>query len=236
MTATGGGSVGVVVLARLDSRRLPGKALRPLAGRPLMGRVLDRVRRVACASVVVATSDRGLDEPIAAFCAAEGVAVHRGSAEDVLGRLTGCVAAHDFAHAVRICGDSPFADPELIAAMLALHLREGAELTTNVFPRGFPPGASVEILTAAALERLDALARDPEQREHVTRACYDHPAQFRIHNVAPPHPFPATRLVVDDGRDLDRAEAVCRVLDRHPSATLLELAEAAARWDERNPA
>ena len=58
----------IIVFARMDSVRLPGKALADLCGRPMLGRVLDRVRRAKRGGrIVVATSERKSDDEIAAF-------------------------------------------------------------------------------------------------------------------------------------------------------------------------
>jgi spore coat polysaccharide biosynthesis protein SpsF len=228
--------VGLVVLARMDSRRLPGKALLPIGGRPLLGRVLDRVKTApGISTLVVATSERPVDDVLAAFAAGEGWAVHRGPAEDVLARMAGCAAAFGLVHAIRICGDSPFADPGLIADMLAIHLDERPDLTTNVFPRSFPPGLSVEIMTAGLLARLDGTTTSPADREHVTKACYDRPGSFVIRNVAAIRELPRTHLAIDQPRDMDRAEAICRQLALAPSMSIDEIVAAGARWDHLHP-
>ena len=102
-------NVGIIVFVRYDSRRLPGKALCGLGGRPLLGRVLDRARLVPGGHpIVVATSDRAVDEPVATFTRSENVEVFRGSADDVAARALACAEAFGFVSFARICGDSPF--------------------------------------------------------------------------------------------------------------------------------
>ena len=179
-------TAGLVVFSRLDSSRLPGKALLDLGGRPLLGRVLDRVRLVDGANhIIVATTDRRIDDPIAAFAAREKVDVFRGATTDVLGRCLGCADEFGFDLVVRISGDSPFLPPELAASMIQLHRRErGAELTTNVHPRTYPSGASVEVIAIEALREVSARTDDEQDREYVTRYIYSHPEEFRIRNVA----------------------------------------------------
>jgi spore coat polysaccharide biosynthesis protein SpsF len=60
-----------ILQGRMSSTRLPGKVLRPILGRPMMGRQIDRIRRAKRVDrLVVATSDQSADDPIAAFCAA----------------------------------------------------------------------------------------------------------------------------------------------------------------------
>ena len=126
-------TTGLAIFARLDSRRLPGKALMPIAGRPLLGHVIDRARRARRVDrVIVATTDRPVDDPIAAFADGEGVSVFRGDAADVLGRAVACARAFRLATLVRISGDSPFIDPGLIDHMLEVHAADRPDATTNM--------------------------------------------------------------------------------------------------------
>lgn len=226
---------GIVVLARMDSRRLPGKALVPIAGRPLLGHVLDRARRVESpAVVVVATSARELDDPIARFAEVEGAALYRGSADDVAGRCLGCAGDFGFGRFVRLCGDSPFVPPELVDALLELQAATGADVATNVSPRSYPPGASVEVVRVDALRRALEQTRDPEDREHVTRYFYAHPDRFRIENRSAPEDWAAQglRLAVDDGPDLERARWIAeRLAADARRGTLEEVVELARKWD-----
>lgn len=203
-------TTGVLVLARLDSRRLPGKVLADLGGRTLLGRVLDRVRLVPDVDrVIVATSDRSVDDPVAAAAGTEaGVSVYRGPGGDVLGRCLAAAEHHGLDVVVRISADSPFVDPGVVAAVMGA-LRPGVDLATNVHPRTWPPGTSAEALTRDALARLADATDDPDDREHVTRYAYAHPAEFAIANVeAPGGGVGGVSLTVDEPEHLERARAV----------------------------
>ena len=229
--------IGIVVFARLDSHRLPGKALRELVHRPLLARVLDRLRATQQGlPVVLATSDRALDDPIAVLGAGEGVAVFRGSAHDVAGRALGCAQSFGLGAIVRISGDSPFIDPGLIDLCVA-RFREtpGLDLVTNVMPRTFPVGASVEVISASALARIIAATDDPQDREHVTRYVYGHPDAFRIENVAAPdRRYEGFTLGVDTDDDLVRAAFIVEALGpRVASAPLADVVALARRWQGR---
>lgn len=228
-------TTGLIVLSRFDSRRLPGKALRPIAGRPMLGRVLDRVRLARrIDQVVVATSDREVDDTIDAFASAEGVAVFRGSAEDVLGRCLDCAEAFSFDRIVRISGDSPFMDPIVIDRLVTAQADGGEEIVTNVLHRSFPPGVSVEVLSLEALRRLAALATGDQDREHVTTYVYRHPDKFLIRNVAAAaSPYQGAGLVVDDESDLARADWITRqVQGRSEVASLDTIVTLAQAWEK----
>jgi len=230
------GPIGLVIFARMDSSRLPGKALMDIAGRPMLGRVLDccrEARRVD--TYIIATSDRAVDNPIQDFAETEGAAVFRGDGDDVLGRACAAAEAHGLTHLVRISGDSPFMRSDVIDAIVEVHLASGAEITTNIAPRTFPPGLSVEALTRQALQRLDREAVDAEDREHVTRFVYRHADTFDVHNVESGHvEWADCALTVDTGDDLEFARRLAERIDAAPGAPLGDWVAMAD--EERQPA
>jgi spore coat polysaccharide biosynthesis protein SpsF len=232
----GGGQVnGLVVFARMGSKRLPRKALRDVAGRPLLGRVLDRARRVPGVTLVVATTDRPEDNELAAFADVEGVPVYRGADADVAGRALGCARHFGFARFGRITGDSPFLDPEMFARLFAMHEERSLDVATNVFPRSFPPGLSAEVITTEAMARVVAETEAAYDREHVTPYIYDNPGRFMIGNVAAPPSLSArVKLAVDDEADRERAAWIMsRLGARAMTAHVGEIVEHALAYEAR---
>ncbi|WP_170958924.1 NTP transferase domain-containing protein [Magnetospirillum sp. 15-1] len=222
-------STGYLVFARLDSARLPGKALTDLGGRPLLGRVLDRLRLAAgTRPVIVATSDRPVDDPIAAFATADGAPVFRGDCDDVAGRALAAARRFGLERFVRISGDSPFMDPALCRLMVDLAETGDDDVVTNVFPRGWPPGCSVEIIRTAAMERAVAAMTDAHDHEHVTPYFYRHADRFRICNVPPPEALPLVPLTLDTAGDLKVVRAMMSMAGPKPEAvdivTLIDIA------------
>ncbi len=166
----------------MSSSRLPGKVLMPLAGAPMILRQIERVERARRIDrLVVATSVDPSDDALAAVVAGAGVAVHRGPLEDVLARFIGALDAFGPAdHVVRLTGDCPLADPEVIDATIAHVTAAGADYGSNTPPhRTFPKGLDVEVMTAAALRAAARRAASPEEREHVTWGLHRHPELYR---------------------------------------------------------
>jgi spore coat polysaccharide biosynthesis protein SpsF len=158
-----------ILQARMSSTRLPGKVLMPIVRQPMIVRQIERVARARrIDKLVVATSDRPEDDAIEAAVRREGIAVFRGSLDDVQQRFVGALDAHPAEHVVRLTADCPLADPELIDATITLCLSKGADYASNT-PDGHahPKGTDVEVMTAAALRRA-AADPTPEAREHVT--------------------------------------------------------------------
>jgi len=204
-------SIPVFVFARMDSNRLPGKALLEIAGKTLLARVIERVKKAG--PVIVCTSERDIDDPIVDAATAEGVEIARGSLDDVLGRALGCATDRGLENFVRISGDSPFMDASVIERLANIHQAEAPDLTTNVSPRTFPPGISVEVINVAALKRVADLTDNAEDREHVTQYFYAHPVDFAIRNeTAQDGPFDDTPLTIDTPDDLKRAEWIAERL------------------------
>ncbi|MBM3560846.1 MAG: hypothetical protein FJX53_13430, partial [Alphaproteobacteria bacterium] len=142
-----------VLQARTSSSRLPGKVLRPLQGRPMLERQIERILRSRRLDrLVVATSDHPEDDPIEALCRTLGVDCFRGALEDVLDRFYRAAASRRPDHVVRLTGDCPLCDPEIIDRVVAHHLEGGYDYTCNVLEPTFPDGLDVEAMTWASLE------------------------------------------------------------------------------------
>jgi spore coat polysaccharide biosynthesis protein SpsF len=172
------------IQARMTSARFPGKMLAPMAGRPVLAHVVERVAAaVGHDHVVVATSTDASDDPLAGYAEALGVKVFRGTLADVFRRFQACLQAHPCDAFFRVCGDSPLLDPGLLQEALSASRSDRYDLVTNVFPRTFPRGQSVEWLNAATFAALDAGLLTPSQSEHVTGIFYEQPERFRILNL-----------------------------------------------------
>lgn len=199
----------------------------------MLGHVISRARRVGTDhKVVVATSDRPIDDPIAEFSKGQGVAVFRGATDDCLARAAACAETHGFDAIARICGDRAFFDPGLVKRLIGELLARKVDLATNLMERTFPVGASVEVVTLDAMRRMLAETDDPFEREHMTTYIYRNPERFAMWNLSAPEPrHPEVRLVVDDRPDLDRACWIAeRLGDDVITADLEKVISLALRW------
>ena len=171
-----------ILQARMSSTRLPGKVMMPLAGAPMIVRQIERLGRSRRIDrLVVATSTNAEDDVIEAAMRREGVGVHRGSLDDVLGRFIGALDAFPAEHVVRLTADCPLADPEVIDATIGVLLDSGVDYASNTPPhRTFPKGLDIEAMTAATLRRAAAGAATPEEHEHVTWGIHTRPDRYRL--------------------------------------------------------
>lgn len=177
----------VVVQARTGSTRLPGKVLLPLAGAPLLARMLERVRAATTPfELVVATTKDPADDPVVALCTDMGVHVHRGHATDLLDRHVAAARALEADVVVKIPSDCPLVDPAAIDRVLGVFFAapNAYDFVSNLHPTTWPDGHDVEVMTMAALETAWREADEPHEREHTTPFLWDRPERFRCANVA----------------------------------------------------
>jgi spore coat polysaccharide biosynthesis protein SpsF len=203
-----GDVTGIVLQARMGSERLPGKSLRPLAGRVLVGHAMERLRRATRAKIIIlATTDRPEDDALAAFGVAAGVPVYRGDALDVLARYRACAAAFALDHVVRATGDNPFVDAAEVDRLIELHCDAGADFAES-FSSGLPIGIGVEVMTRDAIERSHHEGRAPHHREHVDEYIIENPALFRRATLAAPFSkrAPDVSFTIDTEDEFQAAE------------------------------
>ncbi len=203
-----------VLQARMSSTRLPGKVMKPLAGRPMIERQLERLRRCETLErVVVATSDDPSDDGLAAHLDTIGVPVFRGSLTDVLARYLG--AAHAFGihgQMVRLTADCPLADPGVIDDCVRLHRKLGVDYVSNGRRRTYPHGLDVESFGLDALEIAGRESTDPYDHEHVTPFIYRHPERFTLGELVQEKDESHLRWTVDTPEDFAFVERVYAAL------------------------
>lgn len=193
-----------LIQARMGSSRFPGKVLEDLSGHPMLWHVVERVRRAGRVDkVVVATTDRAVDDPVAAFCEQEGVGCFRGNEQDVLDRFYQAAKANHADVVVRITADCPLIDSGVIDKVLARFECGDCDYACNVIRYTYPDGLDTEVFSFAALERAWREAGKPSEREHVTP--YLRTEKFRTANVESEVPVsPADfRWTVDHPEDLE---------------------------------
>lgn len=196
-----------IIQARLRSRRLPGKVLFELGGRPMLALLMERVRRIpGIDGAVIATGDGVENDALATIADGLGVPVFRGSEDDVLSRYAGAARAHAADIVVRLTGDCPLADPEVVGEVMEARAAAELDYATNVHPPSWPDGLDVSVFTRDTLMRADAEARLPSEREHVVPWMWAHSnlqgeTPLRAANVLCPLDLSAERWTVDDAAD-----------------------------------
>lgn len=221
---------GIIIQARMSSKRLPGKSLYNLAGCPMLGYLLESLKHVKAAHrLVVATSGDRSDDALAEYVISQGIECFRGDLLDVYGRFRDAIRHYGFDCFVRINGDSPLLDYRLVERALALYESSEVDIVTNVWPRSFPKGQSVEAVRSATFIEADTVVDDPEDREHVTRYFYRNDNIYRIANFTSSGRFGGLQLSVDETHDIEVIEKMLRKMDKphwaYDYVTLMDLQE-----------
>ena len=209
--------------ARMTSSRLPGKVLRPLAGKPMLQWLIERIRPARqIDEIVIATSRDESDDSIELFAARMGVSCFRGSLNDVLGRVTRCAESYHADLVVKLSGDNPLCHYKLIDAMVSNFTEFKCDFLGTTFmrfsptwdvPVTFPLGFGVAIIPVKILQETERLAEAPDDRESVVKYIIDRPYKYKLGDFQAEEEFsalnrPELRLTVDTRKDFELMEYI----------------------------
>jgi spore coat polysaccharide biosynthesis protein SpsF len=216
-----------VIQARMGSTRLPGKVLKPVAGKPLLWHIIHRLKRSQfIEEIAIATSTHPRDEAIAEFGREQGVTVVRGPEDDVLARFARAAEMLDADIIVRVSSDAPFVDAGFVDHLVTSLLEQNGDYV--LLEDGLVTAhEGVDPFSRRALDKLMMDAHDdPVAREHVTGYFKLHPDFVRVARAPayPPLAREGGRLTVDTPDDLAFVEAVhARMEAKAGEASLADL-------------
>lgn len=200
----------LIVQMRLDSTRLPKKALLPLGNTILASYVMHRLRAIPAVSYILAC-DEASYETLAPYAAEQGFSIVAGPKDDVLLRY--CIAAKntDAPWIIRATGDNPLVSYELASLLL----KQADEEVDYAAHTGMPKGMGVELVKKSALERVCTVTNEPYYREHVCPYIYEHPELFKVLKIQAPQKYaiPGASVTVDT---LDDYTFVKSIIDACP--------------------
>lgn len=194
----------IAIQARVSSKRFSRKVLEEINGRTLIECVIER-----CAStgfqVFVLISDDLTDDPLEELLKHKKYSYYRGSLNDVRSRYLNFMRKENIDQVVRISGDSPLIHPDVISKIISSSKDfNECDIITNIFPRTYPRGQSVEIISRTAFESIEDMPLSENHKEHVTSYFYENSAKYRIHNISNIQNLSKVNLCVDTQSDLIR--------------------------------
>lgn len=179
-----------IVQARMGSNRLPGKVLKEMAGHPMIYHTLTKLKKARYVDeVVLATSVKQGDNPLAEYVESLGIPVFRGDEAYVLQRYKETSDLYGGEVIVRVTGDCPLLDPVLVDKVIATYITSDKDYIRLDVPNTYLRGFDVEVFSKEALERVyhilenEDLSADEQKNmysEHVTYYMYTHPEQFKV--------------------------------------------------------
>ena len=139
--------------ARMNSSRLPGKVLMDIGGLRSLECQIRRMRRSRYIDeIIIATTVNSCDDEIVDFSKNEGVAVYRGSENDVMSRILEAATSINGDLQIQITGDCPLIDPKIVDDVIRAYKSSDADYVSNVNPPTYPDGLDVEVFSFSALE------------------------------------------------------------------------------------
>ena len=187
----------ILIQARMNSKRLPGKVLRKINNIEILLWTINRLRKLNNSfNLAVITSNEISDDPIENFCKKNCIDIYRGSLNNVADRFVDACKFFQVNAFVRICADSPFIDHLIVEEAVEIFFSDNFDLVTNVQKRTFPKGQSVEVIKLSAMEKvINSNNLTDEHLEHPTKLIYEYPDLFRIKNFECDKPEPGLEKI-----------------------------------------
>ncbi|MDO8208675.1 MAG: aminotransferase class III-fold pyridoxal phosphate-dependent enzyme [Gallionella sp.] len=221
-----------LVQARMGSTRLPDKVMKPIGGVPMIELLLSRLSRAKeLDEIVVASSVDERNQPLVEHVRKLGYACEQGSENDVLDRFVQAARKHHADVVVRITGDCPLVDPELVDEVIRSFKAAGVDYFSNIAPPTYPDGLDIEVCTFKALEQASQETSKPFDREHVTPYLRE---QGRFITAAMQHSqdYSALRWTVDEPADFVVIEQVFQYFSPRTNFTWGEVLDLQLRQPE----
>ncbi len=207
-----------MIQARMDSKRFPGKVLKEINGIPIILFIVNRVSQAKNISkIIVVTSDTKEDDILCKYLKEQNIEFFRGSKNNVLDRFYQTAKKFHADYIIRLTGDNPFVDFNIINQIVTESLEEEYEYVSNNLERTFPFGFDVEMFTFDTLEKMIRLASSSEDFEHVTFFIRNNLKLFLTKNVPAPINLrhPDWRLTVDESKDLELIQKIIDISSDH---------------------
>jgi spore coat polysaccharide biosynthesis protein SpsF len=233
------------IQARMGSKRLPGKVLKNISGKPMLLRHVERLRLSSLIDhIVIATSLNPRDDLIEKFCNDHSILCFRGSEDNVLNRVASLISEYNVDVHVEFCGDSPLIDFQIVDEFIDYFLKHIANLdyVSNTLKTTYPPGQEVAVYSGQALVKLDNdLDINDPLREHVGFNITRFSERFRIHSLEAPAKFnyPDIYLEVDTENDLELIQLIFKYfldssINYFSLSEIIELLLSHPEWVELN--
>ena len=174
----------VIIQARSNSKRFNNKVLYKIYNKPIIWHIISKIKKSKYVKkIIVATSQNKTDDKLVKYLTKIKINYFRGSLTNVAKRLCDAAEKNKAKFFMRISADSPLIDPVIIDKAIEIFnsKKKNYDIVTNVFPRSYPKGQSVEIIKTLKLKCF--LSKfNKEQKEHVTKYFYKNYKNFRIKN------------------------------------------------------
>ncbi|MDP6426296.1 MAG: N-acetylneuraminate synthase family protein [Dehalococcoidia bacterium] len=205
-------NVGAIIVVRVSSSRMYGKALMKIGDRESIKRVIDRVKRMKrIGSIILATSTDASDDVLVDIAESEGIDLYRGSLNNVAERFLNAALEHELNHFVRVTGDCILCDNIMADRAIESHLRNANDIT---FIRNMPFGTNKEVISLPAIKTIYKNAAIPENTEYLEYYLNNNKI-FNVGYVVSKYKFSKSlRMTLDYEEDLEFFNRLFRHFDK----------------------
>lgn len=197
-----------IVQARMGSSRLPGKVMKPVSGKPLIEILLSRLSKATTLDeIVVATSTDIANLELASHVKRSGYHCIQGSEDDVLDRFIKTADDSQADIIVRITGDCPLVDPDLVDHAVNLFKSSNADYCSNCSPPTYPDGLDIEVFSFESLKDSALRTNKTADREHVTPFLRES-GNYKTISFSNSDDLSQHRWTVDEASDLEVARNI----------------------------
>ena len=198
-----------IIQCRLGSKRIPGKVLKKIEGKPMLWHIIERLKPSKhIEKIGIATSESKENDDIINFARKNNILCCAGSEEDLLSRFYQAAKKFEATTIVRIWGDCPFIDFEIVDKVINLHLDKNSDFTSNRKPMSYPVGMSVEVISLSALKKTHLEAKTPPLRHFLTDYIYKQPKVFKVNNLDYDTSLSKIKLTVDYPEDMELTKKI----------------------------
>ena len=195
-------NVVAIVQARLGSTRLPGKVMKQINNKPMIGLLIDRLKLAKKINqIIVAVPDNDSSKPLKEYLNKSGTYCEEGSEKNVLERFVKVAKKYDADTVVRITGDCPLIDPRLVDDVISLFEKSDSDYSSNINPPSYPDGLDVEVFSSSVLYETYKSTNNVFDLEHVTPYMRNN-ALLKITNLSNKIDLSSLRWTVDEDVDL----------------------------------
>jgi spore coat polysaccharide biosynthesis protein SpsF (cytidylyltransferase family) len=200
-----------IIQARYSSKRLPGKVLKKILDTTVLERVVNQVKKSKKISkIIIATSKHKTDKKIINFCNKNKINCTSGPLNNVFKRFYSIIINENCKSFVRISADSPLLDYSLIDKAVNLFNKNRYDIVTNVFPRTFPKGFSVEVINSKIILNFLLKIKKKIHQEHLTCFFYENYKNFKIKNFYNKINCSNVNLSIDNLSDFIRVKNIIK--------------------------
>ena len=208
--------LGVIVQARMNSERLPGKVMLEVNGLPIIDYLFSQLKYIdALDKTILATTTNKGDNPLVDYAKSNKINFYRGSEKNVLKRFYQTAKHYNLQHIMRVTGDCPLLDPNICKALIDKHFFECADYTS--LGASFAEGSDCELMSFNSLEVAHYNAKLKSEREHVTLYFINHEKDFVNKVVENDFDDSRYRFTLDEECDFQVIKAIIENLSLHHS-------------------